>query len=134
WTLEDPEGVGASLRLASALWGFWRTRGHFREGREWLERALARDGPLDLPRARALNCAGIMASLMGDYERSQALGEESLAANRELGDKRGVAVLLGNLGRRALDQKEFERARTLLEESLALRREMGPRSGVGYML
>jgi tetratricopeptide (TPR) repeat protein len=71
---------------------------------------------------------------MGDYERGQALFEASLAVNRELGDKRGIAVLLGNLGTNALRQRDFERARTLLEESLALRREMGERRGVGYML
>jgi hypothetical protein len=134
WTLEDPEGVDAGLRLGSALWHLWRSRGHFQEGREWLERALARDGPLDKPRASALNAAAIMAKLMGDYECGQALYEKSLAIIRELGDQRGIAVLLGNLGTSALQQRELERARVLLEESLALRRELGDRNGVGYML
>ncbi len=38
WALEnDPS---AALRLAAALSPFWETRGHYAEGRDWLERAL----------------------------------------------------------------------------------------------
>jgi tetratricopeptide (TPR) repeat protein len=75
-----------------------------------------------------------MAALMGDYERSQALEEESLAAFRNLGDKRGIAMLLENQGTTSLNLGEFERAQALLEESLALRREMGERGAIGYLL
>ena len=39
WTLDhDPD---AALRCAAALSPFWETRGHYAEGRSWLERALS---------------------------------------------------------------------------------------------
>ena len=46
WAIgHDPNDLG--LRLPEALWRFWELRGHFTEGRLWLERALAAapDGP-----------------------------------------------------------------------------------------
>src|SRR5205807_6825701 len=56
-----PSGPEMGLRLARALGWFWYHRGHWNEGRAWLERALkqtdCRDGELSPVRARALNLA-----------------------------------------------------------------------------
>ncbi|HEX8237132.1 MAG TPA: BTAD domain-containing putative transcriptional regulator [Abditibacteriaceae bacterium] len=50
WAVEH-DATGA-LRLAAALAPFWETRGYYAEGRNWLERALARSTvPDDDPRA-----------------------------------------------------------------------------------
>ena len=59
------------LRLAGALGWFWRTQGRFREGVEYLEAALAREGAQGetLVRARALIVAGELASRQGDHDR-----------------------------------------------------------------
>jgi predicted ATPase len=43
WAVEH-DATGA-LRLAAALAPFWETRGHYSEGRNWLERALAKARP-----------------------------------------------------------------------------------------
>ena len=40
----DPE---SALRLCSALTPFWKAQGHFREGRDWLERAMRGAGTPD---------------------------------------------------------------------------------------
>ncbi|HEX6608320.1 MAG TPA: AAA family ATPase, partial [Chloroflexia bacterium] len=40
WAL-DTGAVGVALRLAGALWLFWWTHVHYREGRQWLEAVLA---------------------------------------------------------------------------------------------
>lgn len=40
WALETGEAETA-LRLVAALWQFWLARGYLREGRRWLDEALA---------------------------------------------------------------------------------------------
>ena len=50
WRLEAGE-TELGLRLAGALWRFWYARGHYHEGRRWLEETLARDGGASAARA-----------------------------------------------------------------------------------
>jgi predicted ATPase/DNA-binding SARP family transcriptional activator/DNA-binding CsgD family transcriptional regulator len=116
---QPEESAEMGLRMAAALGQFWGNRGS-NEGREWLEKGLARScaAPASL-RAKALNEAGFLAILQFDA-RAIAMLEEALALYKELGDKTGQAVainylmhtvgLLGNLGR----------APTIREETLAL--------------
>ncbi len=135
WTLAEPDGAEAGMRLACGLWPFWRRSGRFREGREWLERALERSDEVpDEVRAETLNMAGVMAHLMGDAQRGRDLQEQSLAIYRRLGDKARASVLLGNLGSGALAQGELQQARAYLAESLALCRELDNRGGEAYAL
>ena len=54
----------------------------------------------------------------GDYPAARARHEESLAIWRQLGDRRGIAASLGNLGTVACDQGDLASARALHEESL----------------
>src|SRR5262249_43812917 len=66
----------------------------------------------------------------GEFERSAALYEESLALRRELGDKQGIASALTNLAVAEIRHgPSRERAAARLEESLALSRELGNREG-----
>jgi hypothetical protein len=75
----DPE-VG--LRLAGALWRFCHTRGHYGEGREWLEGTLARsEGSPPALRAKALTGAGVLAFLQCAYERATARLEATLTSH-----------------------------------------------------
>jgi predicted ATPase/DNA-binding CsgD family transcriptional regulator len=98
----DAGDAGSGLRLAVALWRFWGLRGHAAEGRAWLERLLrlpgaAADAGL---RADALNAAGSLAALLGDYEMAGALHERSLALRPPPGCPGGAAPLSA-LGRAA---------------------------------
>jgi len=128
-TREDNPEYG--LRLAGALWKFWEVRGYWSEGRAWLEGTLARSGELmNSQRVKGLNGAAYLAFFQGDYERAAALGEESLALSRKLGDKRGTASCLNILGLEACRLERYDRAAALGEESLALSREVGDRWGV----
>jgi tetratricopeptide (TPR) repeat protein len=70
----------------------------------------------------------------GDIDAARALFEESLALRRELGDTRGIATVLNNLGVVAMEQGDTDAARALYEESLTLRRELGDREGTATSL
>jgi tetratricopeptide (TPR) repeat protein len=130
WVLGSGEAE-LGMRLAGALGEFWYLRGHLGEGRRWLEEALAQeDTPSASTRAKALYHTGYIARGQGDYERSVALGEESLALYRRLGDKASSAAALYTLGWVALSRNELERTSTLVEETLTLQREMNDNVGL----
>ena len=124
------------LRLGAALQRFWMVRGHLSEGRERLRAALEHSGGQEptKSRAAALNGAGTLAWMQGDYASARVLYEESLTIARELEDKKGIALSLGNLGIVAKEQGDYALARSLYEESLALRRELGDTSGIAFGL
>ena len=63
-----------------------------------------------------------------------ALYEEALALRRELGDKRGTAGPLSNLGIVARKQGDYIQAMALYEEALALQRELGDKGGTAGSL
>ena len=119
WSTSEEQGAEAGLRLAGALWEFWHVRGHFIEGRKWLQNALSRGGGASAAaRARARAGAGLLAWRQGDYESSVAHYQESLSLFRELGDFSGTGHVLQTLGMIAMYRGDYERAETLLAESL----------------
>jgi predicted ATPase/DNA-binding SARP family transcriptional activator/DNA-binding CsgD family transcriptional regulator len=133
WSLEEDPEVG--LRLAGALWRFCYTRGHYGEGREWLEGTLARSesSPANL-RAKALIGAGVLAFLQCEYERATVLLEVSLTLYRDLGDDLGIASALQTLGSIARERGRYAEAVAFHEESLALQRGLGNEEGVARAL
>ncbi|MDQ5852092.1 MAG: tetratricopeptide repeat protein, partial [Chloroflexota bacterium] len=134
WVLETG-AVELALRLGGALWRFWDWRGHWREGRRWLEAVLERGNALPATlRVKAVLGAGSFALNQCDYGRAQALLEESLALFRELGDTRGTGSTLNLLGQQATMQGDYGRAQVLFEESLALFRELGDKERISVVL
>jgi predicted ATPase/DNA-binding CsgD family transcriptional regulator len=124
------------LRLAAALaqGRFWSAYGPS-EGLRWLERGLAETSTSPSPvRAKALREAGWLATHQGDYQRSAALVEESMALFEALEDKPGVAASLVHLGQMALHGGDRERARALHLEAEALRRELSDPQAVSLLL
>jgi predicted ATPase/class 3 adenylate cyclase len=129
WSSTARGDAAGGLRLAGAFWRFWWMRGHLREGRGWLSGLLAAapGGQAAASRAKALNGAGVLAWQQGDYPAARTLHEESLAIQRELGDRRGIAYSLNNLGTVATSQGDHAAAWALCEESLAIIRGLGNR-------
>jgi predicted ATPase len=123
------------LRLAGALWRFWRMRGHLSEGRRWLA-ALLEASPATPTgaRAEALRGAGVLAFHQGDVTPAAALCEESLLLFTQLGDAAGRAGALSSLGNARREQGEYARATALYEESLALYRKLEDALGVAVVL
>src|SRR6266487_327445 len=123
WFLEEKE-IEAALRLGSALRRLWFIRGYLSEGRHWLERALMEsEGVAASVREKALNAAGQLSGLQGDFSQAESLCQESLALSRDSGNTRLMVHSLWILGRLATERCDFAAARMLGEEALALARE-----------
>jgi predicted ATPase/DNA-binding CsgD family transcriptional regulator len=75
YCLRQPTEVAAGQELAARLWFFWIACGHLREGRYYLDRALARGGE-GHPRRWALWACAFVAGSQGDLEVAEALVEQ----------------------------------------------------------
>ncbi len=127
-TVSELDEGELALRLGTALWWFWFTRGptDWKEGSAFLDRALEKnEGVGGAVRAKALIFVGQLASRMGDFKRAKSLCRESLALFQEIGDRRGMGEAYWYLGFLIMQKAEFIVARPLLEEALALCREVG---------
>jgi predicted ATPase/DNA-binding CsgD family transcriptional regulator len=119
WSVSGGD-VEMGARIAAALWLFWLTHGHIREGRRWLNAVLAHSSSLPPAiRARALNGAGRLALRQGDYASAQAVLEESLTLWRGVADIKGEMQALNNLALVAIYQDALVRAQNYCEQSLA---------------
>jgi predicted ATPase/transcriptional regulator with XRE-family HTH domain len=165
WALEPGRGEGEeehggistqvemALRIGGALWRFWRTHGHWTEGRRWLEMALeranalpgmdskgvtssdiAQDERLATVVTRALHGAGVLAINQGDFTSARAFHTVALAMRKQGGDTLGVSSSLEGLGNVAWGEGDYEAALAYLAESLALRRELGSKPGMAWVL
>jgi predicted ATPase/DNA-binding SARP family transcriptional activator len=127
----DRKDITGTLRLATALVQFWYLRGHYREGRDWLDWALATPGgaPAEV-RAKGLQGSGMLAHLQCEYPAAVRRLEGALALYRELGDRRGAAGILSSLGSVAREQSRYARARELQLEALAEFEALGDHRGI----
>ncbi|MCA1612318.1 MAG: tetratricopeptide repeat protein, partial [Acidobacteria bacterium] len=111
------------LRLGVALFQFWEEREYLTQGRERLGQLLSlpRAAARSQLRARALFAAGVLAA---DRGIARKFHEEALEINRELNDRKGIAVELNALAVGAQEEGDLARSRSLLEESLELWKEL----------
>jgi DNA-binding NarL/FixJ family response regulator len=118
WAGERGDGE-LSLRLAGALADYWLKGSHLREGRRWLEQALALspDGPSRL-RAKALVGAGVLASFAGDFPAARSFLQRALGL--AAGDPATTVRVLNHLGIVAIFEDDARGAEALLERGLAL--------------
>ncbi len=132
----EPGQVEAALRVAAALRRFWLVRGHYQEGRERLDRLLARPEAAapTAARAKALHGLGGLCHQQGDYAAARPYLQAGQALYRELGDRYGIAATLNNLGLVAHEQGDNEQAKILLKESVDLFRQVGDKTGLGNAL
>ena len=118
WLQERGE-AGAFLRLVAALGLFWGEQGHYREGRAWLERALAHTGAgAAADRAKALAALGQILIYQGAYADADEILAAGLAACRQHGETFHEANALLNLGALASARGDHERSTALLTDAL----------------
>jgi predicted ATPase len=134
---EEVGDAETALRIGTSMWRFWQMRGHLREGRARLQRAL------ELPatgldpriRARALDALGGILYWESDMDRARQTYLQSLAIFRDLADERGTAeelynaaMAVGTYGREASLRGAEGKAEA--EESRALFQRLGDEAGV----
>lgn len=106
----DQDPPEQALEMATALWRAGYTRGHIIETRAWLDQALERATEPTILRAQALNGAGVLANMEGNFERTRTCHEEALAIGRSCNDMRSMAIALFGIGDMATLVMEFETA------------------------
>ena len=120
WSTERDAALFVRLAFGQGwcyfAWGLWR------EGRDWLERALRLpDGAhRDAARARALSDLAYLAGHQGDFGRSRQAFEESMEIWAELGNPRERALAAQMLAQTYLFEgsaASVQTARTIAEEA-----------------
>jgi predicted ATPase/transcriptional regulator with XRE-family HTH domain len=110
--------IDALLQLSSLLYGLWFSRGLYREGVQWVDRALERSQRVPSSTLiRALDGAGTLAIFQGDYVRATSFIEEGLALAQALGDPSLMSEALTYAAFLAYRHRAFARAEELLAEA-----------------
>jgi predicted ATPase/class 3 adenylate cyclase len=133
WCLTRDDAASA-LRLGGAMDRYWSLR-RPAQGRRILEEALRR-GPPDrsFDRARALSVAGLLASEVGDFDRSRAHLNQALEMFRALGVRRGIVWSLLNLAQMDSLEGRLDDAAAPLGEAVVLARDLGHAPSLGWAL
>ncbi|MBA2315282.1 MAG: helix-turn-helix domain-containing protein [Chloroflexi bacterium] len=125
WALASSD-ADLALRLAGALWMFWRLEGAFAEGRSWLDRALSVDGARgSAQRGRALWGAAWLAYQDSDDGRAATLATELLGIADDRPDSLDRRNALTVLGHVATARGRADEALPPLEDALAIAQRTG---------
>jgi predicted ATPase len=116
--LESAGPIQESLQLAGALYRFWSLRGYLVEGRDRLERLLAREPARTSVGLRTLHGASSLAAATGDPTTAGRRAEEARDLARTLGDAWGEAYAVYMLGMAAAEREDWSDALPLFEASL----------------
>jgi predicted ATPase/class 3 adenylate cyclase len=134
WGLE--RGTQRALRIVCALPQYWGARGYLTEGRSWVEQVLGRDAaeaasqPKDDETRRAFRAdalsalAGVLV-LQGQNAQARKVLEEEAGLNRDLGNRRGLAIGLGLLSMVCASQGDSQSAAEHMKESIELAEAVG---------
>jgi tetratricopeptide (TPR) repeat protein len=112
----EPE---TAARFGQALLSFWWIRGYHREGRRWMEATLEGSLPPAL-RIAALQVAGPMAYMQGDYPAAEARHREALLLSREEENPVGEGYARLGMGLVHMSRSDDEAATSDIERALAL--------------
>jgi predicted ATPase/DNA-binding CsgD family transcriptional regulator len=134
WAVETDPDFG--LGLVGAMWWFWLIRGHYAEGRRWVDRLLGLAGTSAPPAsvARALEAAGLLAWVDGDYPQTIAHQRRSLEIWRSLGDRSGEVRSLNGLTIGARYQGDLDGMEEYARQTLEAGRALGDPGWIGSAL
>ncbi len=108
------------LELASHLSLVFWLRGALREGRDWLEVALALDDEKDVARVDGLTAAALLALYQQEPDRATRYAADAVSLGRALGDERSLGRALREVAKAKAELGETAEARVLLAEAAEL--------------
>ncbi|HLK55433.1 MAG TPA: BTAD domain-containing putative transcriptional regulator, partial [Chthonomonadaceae bacterium] len=114
-----------TLTLALAFHPFWRVRGYYREGQQWLLAALERNPNRTAQRGEALYWAGFFTKNLKEFSSALSMHQESLDIRRGLDDSVHVAASLIEIGNVYKDQGNYPPSEPFYSEALTIAREIG---------
>ena len=124
--LADAGDAERVLQLAGALAVMWHHRSHLREGRHWLEWALARVGvESTVIRGRALAGLALVVWSQGEYDAAAPLAEEALSVAQQTGDGYLLPLATHILGLVEMKRLHWDRAHSLMTHAVDLWRAFG---------
>jgi DNA-binding CsgD family transcriptional regulator/tetratricopeptide (TPR) repeat protein len=117
WAISRPE-VELGLRLATGAYALWSLRGHYAEGRTWLERLLRLAEPDSTQWAIGARLSlGRLLMKQGEYAGAEAASQVALNAYTAAGDQLGIASAMYLAGDVELRRGNLAPASTLLGEA-----------------
>lgn len=131
--LSTPGETKTGLRMAAALCFYWIACGFVREGRHWLDRALAVAVEPSEVRAKALWVNGWITTTQGELAAGEALLAECHELARQLGDEVASAHALHKLGLVTLFGGDMSGGVAFMEEALTRLRALGELNSYGIM-
>ncbi|MEZ4867185.1 MAG: tetratricopeptide repeat protein [Caldilineaceae bacterium] len=133
-TLTERRDPNLGLRLAAALGRYWCATDVWKEGRDWLMRALALSNTEGALRAQALTALGELYHLLGNQPQAEQILDDALQRWRTLGDQNNIAWTLLQRGKAFATHAAYVEADRDLSESLALYRQLGNQPRIATLL
>lgn len=135
WSLSEEGESTLGVRLATALYPFWKMRGDLTEGRQWLSGTISQcPDRVSVFVARGQACAAELARLQDDYADAEPRGKVSWSLAQELGDNAAMALALVSLGWSEYMRNNLVGARRNFEASLQLFRALANPGYVASLL
>lgn len=128
--------LAAGLHLATALGGFWQRRNYWKEGREWIERAIRVTQGIGSPQTRinALKHAYHFANAMGDLNVVRAYLQEREKLLFALNDELEIADLILHRARLARLEHNLDAAQSFADDAYHRYMHLANSSGIAAVL
>ena len=123
WLHEQNDGE-RGLRLAIALYQFWRFRGYLDEGSQWLQKMLQLRSGTSPDVLMGYVKASRLAEYIGHFAEGMVYANKALEIGQELQDRQGMAEALLNLGTLNCAQGDRVKGLVFLEKGLTLYRDL----------
>nr|WP_239119672.1 tetratricopeptide repeat protein [Planotetraspora thailandica] len=120
--LSNPAEVRVGLELLSSLWYLWMACGFAREGRVYLERAVAASRAPSQERCKALWVLSYIRSAQGDIRGAVEAAEQCSSDAIQIGDSGAVILATKMLGTAAFLEGDLKKAVALLGVAIEFHR------------